>query len=717
VANYLWLLNDGSSRILLNNGTDKLALNEEVVADAYGWQQPPSEPRASQGRNTRQRALVAALAGFVLTPISYPGTADALASTVTTSVRYDKTIIFDDLAYTPYVAADVTVDKYGRPFSEPTRVKVRQNEGSFVYPYQTVVAAVGDDTARPFTVTTSVRHDRSIDVQDFAYAPYVEVAAEVVTSDKWYAPFSQPRFVKRITGAEGSLFLVGDDASKYAWRGPLSEPVRRIPQAREGDYTQAPTQPQANDGIGWHQPFATPTVRITGRQQQEFIGVPFNEQTLVAKWHHPFGTPRAARRAAEYQSTFYSPYVVVVEEVTLDKYAAPFSEPVRRKPLREGVSVVAPTQPQANDGIGWHRPFNEPTRRKNFLEGRVAYSPTLIEDAGIQAKWYQPFSVPRAAKRVPEFPAYAYSPYFVPPITGDATALITWANLSEPVRRSVYRQHQTFAFDPVPFPAWDWARPLSEPTRRTTTRQQQELASVPFIENAAIQAKWFQPFGLPRAAKRVAEFPAFSYSPYFVPSISGVGTEFNWWPNLSERLRQRRPVTQQQAVIQGPSKPIAVTLEHAWHQPFSVPTRDIVRRQSPSFAYLHLVDPVTGVAPAFFGGPIFSRHLISQTLGMPAFVPPPPTPGDGAVITFSVSTSVRFDKTIIFEDCAWTPGFVPSPVVSPPPCLIDTLGVFDNSDVPFGDNADTQLADSSDDPFGDAADDPGSFDNEDEAPC
>jgi hypothetical protein len=420
-------------------------------------------------------------------PAPTTGDGNFLAFTVTaSSQRFDKTIVYQDLAYTPFVpvAEEVTVDKYGRPFNEPTRVKVRQNEGSFVYPYQTI-ATPGDGAYVPGFVTTSVRHDRTIIFDDLAYAPYTEVVAEVVTSDKWFAPFSQPRFVKRITAEEGSFFLVGDDASKYAWRGPLSEPVRRIPQAREGDYTQAPTQPQANDGIGWHRPF---------------------------------------------------------------------SEPTRRKVFLEGDVAFSSTQPEANDGIGWHRPFSEPTRRKNFLEGDTAYSPTLVEDAGISVKWFQPFGVPRAAKRVPEFPAHFYSPYFV-------------------------------------------------------------------------------------------------------PALSGIGTEFNWWPNLSERLRQRRPVAQQQALIQGPQSPITVTLEYAWHRPLSEPTRRTVSRQTAGAAFnpfpqitiawhqgfslpvrrklitaeegstFFLRAPAqTSLASATFTGPVFSRYLISQTL---AFVPSPAQSGVG----------------------------------------------------------------------------------------
>jgi hypothetical protein len=498
-------------------------ITAEVVTEDK-WHHSHSQPDKDHAASKAARYLVAALAGFVFTPLAdFPGSSgsgDALASTVTTSVRFDKTIVYQDLAWTPLVAEVVTADKWLprlseptrrittrqqqdyisgpelpitttlehgwlRPLSEPTRVKVRQNEGSFVYPYQTIVAAVGDDTARPFTVTTSVRHDKSISVQDFAYAPYVEVAAEVITSDKWFAPFSHP--------------------------------VRAKPRL-EGDYTAAPTQPQANDGIGWHRPF---------------------------------------------------------------------NEPTRRKTFLEGDVAFSPAQPEANDGIGWYSPFNQPTRRKPFLEGDTAYSPTLVEDASIQAKWFQPFGVPRAAKRVPEFPAYFYSPYFVPPISGVGTEFNWWPNLSErlrqrrpvaqqqaviqgpqspitvtleyawhrplsePVRRKAEAQTAGARFDPFPIPQvtleYAWHRPLSEPTRRTVSRQTAGAVFHPFPQ---ITIAWHQALSLPVRRKRQAQTAgaAFIYAPA-QPGV-GVGTD-QPWPPLAEPVRFRlglKPWQQQHLV-------------------------------------------------------------------------------------------------------------------------------------------------------------------------
>ncbi len=651
MANYLWLLNDGVSRILLNNGTDKLALNEEIVEQAYGWQQPPSEPRASLTGGIKQRAVVAALAGCILTPISYPGTADALASTVTTSVRHDKTIIYDELAYTPYVVVveNVTVDKYARPFSdpvlrvttrqqqelasvpfvedtttlapkwfrplseptlrvttrqqqelyfagkpddpsywfpklsEPTRVEVRQNEGSFVYPYQTIVSGTaGDDTARSFTVETSLRHDRTVIFNDFAYAPYpVEVVAETVTSDKWFAPFSQPVRAK----------------------------IRL-----EGDYTTAPTQPQANDGIGWHRPL---------------------------------------------------------------------SEPTRRKTFLEADIAFSPTQPEANDGIGWHRPFNEPTRRKSFLEGDTAYSPTLIEDAAIQAKWFQPFGLPRAAKRVPEFPAYSYSPYFVPPVSGTGTEYNWWPNLTERIRvRAPVAQQQAQIQGPlVPITVtleYAWHRPLSEPTRRKVSflGYDQQYAPHPQIEIVTLD-KWFAEFSRPVRLKRQAQTAGAVLNPF--PQIT-----IAWHQPLSVPVR-RKPVTAEEGSTFFLGD---FSVTYAWRQPFGEPVR---RRRDPGLYWQTplVYAPATGVGVGTDQPwPEWSRPTLRVTvLHLRA----------GTVAVMGAVTFIT---------------------VAPPACRIDSLGTFGNEDDPPQHPVDSMgTFDNEDDPFSVADDSVGDFNNEDEAPC
>jgi hypothetical protein len=509
MANDLWLLNDGTSKILLNNGTDRLALNSETAGEV-------TIDKWHRTGGTIVRAATLAVVGQITFAAIAPDTFHVVAAPDVTVVR-PQVRLAPAYARTPYVESGevVTIDKWHRTggayFTKPSIAVIGQITFGAIPPdiFHVVEAP-----------NTSVIFNRTRLAPSYAYAPYVEVAAETVTSDKWGAAVSQPRFVKRVTGEEGSFFFVGDGADRFAWRQPFSRPVLAKPRL-EGDYT------------------------------------------------------------------------------------------------------TAPTQPQANDGIGWHRPFNEPTRRKNFLEADVAYNPALIEDAGIQAKWFQPFGVPRAAKRAPEFPASFYSPYFVPPISGTGTEFNWWPNLSERLRqpRPVAQQQAIIHGPLVPITVtleYAWHRQLSEPVRRKKEAQSAGAVFNPFPQ---ITIAWHQPLSVPVRDKNFLEGRV-AYSPYFVPSLSGVGTEYNWWSSLSERLRQRRPVIQQQAVIHGPPLPITVTLEYAWHRPLSEPTRRKLSRASVPFIAFGR-QPETGsadgIASAMFSGPIFRRHLISQTL---AYTPP-----------------------------------------------------------------------------------------------
>jgi hypothetical protein len=403
MANDLWLLNDGTSKILLNNGTDRLALNSEAAAEVTVdmWHRT--------GGMIRRAATLAVIGQITFAAVPVPADVPVVKA-ADTAVVYTKTVLAPAYASCPHVP-DIA-DRWFQPFSTPLRAEPRAAE-----------------------------------YQAFSYAPYVEVAVETVTVDKWHRQHGV-HFTKPYVTVTGDI------------------------------------------QFGAIPPVPTDTFSVVGAAD---VPIVFNQTRL---------SPAYA----------YSPYVeVVAEVVTSDKWFVPPSQPVRAKPRLEGDFTAAPTQPQANDGIGWYRPFSDPTRRKTFLEADIAFSPTQPE-ANDGIGWHRPFN--------------------------------------EPTRRKVFLEGDV-AYNPA------------------------------LIEDAAIQAKWFQPFGIPRAAKRVPEFPAYSYSPYFVPPVSGIGTEFNWWPNLSERIRVRIPVAQQQAIIQGPQTPIAVTLEYAYLRPWSEPTRRVVTNLDP----------------------------------------------------------------------------------------------------------------------------------------
>jgi hypothetical protein len=222
VANYLWLLNDGTSRILLNNGTDKLALNEEVPAEAHGWQQPASEPRRHYSAR-RAAASVAMAAGCVWAPFSPTGTGDAVAATNHTPVVFQKTIIYDDYVTAPYqpeVAETVTVDKWFAELGQPRKRRGVTGEE---------VSIVG---------------------------PVVQPEASDIG---WHRALSEPPRRVKVSYPGALLYTPQPEANDLGWYAPLQTPtLRKV--GRQSESVVAPTQPQVGD-ISWHRSLSEPTRR------------------------------------------------------------------------------------------------------------------------------------------------------------------------------------------------------------------------------------------------------------------------------------------------------------------------------------------------------------------------------------------------------------------------------------------------------------------------
>jgi hypothetical protein len=693
VANYLWLLNDGSSRILLNNGTDKLALNEEVVEQAYGWQQPPSEPRANYTKSIASRAVVAALAGCILTPIAYPGTGDALASTITTSVRHDKTIIYDELAYTPRPQANDAIG-WHQPFSLPRKAKRPPEYPAFVFTYAPVEAGNFVET------NTTVRFRKTIIYDDVGYSPYVE-AAEVITLDKWFAEVEQPTR-RKLGAAEGTFAFVGDNADRFAWRQPLSEPVRRK-TFREGAAVIAPIQPQASDTVaGWHRPFSDPTRRVTTRQQQElaFAGKPADP----VYWYPRLSEPTRIK-VRQNEGSFVYPYQTIVtgapgdgaylpaaistslrhdRTIIFDDYAqAPYTPAAEAPTEIAGAgsnTVVRSRKTIIYDDViyspyvqtvevvtsdKWFAPLSQPTRRKVFLEGDVAHSPTLVEDAAIQAKWFQPFGVPRAAKRVPEFPAYSYSPYFVPPESGVGVEFNWWPNLSERIRRhSLKADRQQFLIQGPQNPVtvtleYAWHRPLSEPTRRKDDYSSYDLRYAPYIEPEVVTLdKWFKELERPTRRKTFRE-GTISLAPFQV-----IGPD-SWWRQFDKPVLGKPRLEGEYTLAPFPQ----VSGPDRWWQAFTTP----LRRKVSAAYHPEPVQPNLVPAPSYGWYATLSeptRRIVFRTLYRPNF---------GVEIDFTPSDVACSHTTLLFPTATVTVTFGTSETTELTP-LTETAVLYPESE-------------------------------------
>jgi hypothetical protein len=539
----------------------------EVVTEDK-WHHNHSQPERALRQKRAQAFMVAALAGLVFTPLAdFPGNGDALASTITTSVRYDRTIIFDDLAYSPYVAPaaeDVTVDKYHAPFSLPTLRLVSRQHQTVAFDPQPIPAwgwhpPLSEPTRR---VTTRQQ-------QELASIPFIEDAA---LQAKWFQPFGTPRAAKRAAEYQAAFyspyFVPAETGigTELNWWPNLSERIRTRSPVAQQQALIASYYPIA-DGAPGDDTARAFTVSTSQRFDKtiifdELAWAPYPVEAVVEtvtsdKWFAPFSQPRFVKRVTEGALPF------VADGTDRFAWRRPLSEPVRRKSFREGALAFNPLPIPA---WGWHPPLSDPTRRKVFLGGGFAHNPALIEDAAIQAKWFQPLGLPRKAQRPPEFPAFSYSPYFVPPVTGTGTEFNWWPNLSEPVRERVTKRHRAAIAASGPIYAAGAVVPV------------QVFYSSPL-----------EPSG--PTYLRVVIAQTLAYTHYVVPPVSGVGTQINWWPNLSERLRQKRAVAQQQALIQGPVSPVTVTLQFGWHRPLAVPTRRKVERQTAGGFYGTYVTP------------------------------------------------------------------------------------------------------------------------------
>ncbi len=335
--------------------------------------------------------------------------------------------------------------------------------------------------------------------------------AETITVDKWFQPPSGPTRRKIIVAALAGCVL-------------------------------APIQPQHNDGIGWHRPLSEPTRRVSERQKQELVSVPFNEFTLVNKWFRPLAEPVRRITTRQQQSVAWQWFN---EAFKPDTYHRPFSEPTLRTVYRQHQTVAF--DPQPFPAWDWARPLNEPTRRIVAQQKQeLAYNPALIEDAGIQAKWFQPFGLPRKAPRAAEYQATFYSPYFVPALSGTGTELNWWPNLSEPVRRKV-------------------------------ETAKQDYIGIPFIEDAGLSSKWNVPLSLPTRRKPQAAEGIFAYGTYITPASAEVVTLDKYWRPFADPTR-RTTTRWQQDLVSIPFN--EVTLVGKWFRPLSEPVLRKVTRQS-----------------------------------------------------------------------------------------------------------------------------------------
>jgi hypothetical protein len=496
VANYLWLLNDGSSRILLNNGTDKLALNEEVPAEVYGWQPPLSEP----SRHIRRAvAVVAALAGAV-GPAYTPTAGDATVAFASTSPQIvNKTVIYEDrtsYSETPVAAETVTVDKWYAPLDTPVRRKAAPYT-DYVFGYYPV--AVPGDADLAFAATSPQIVSRTIVYESDAYAPYTPVS-ELVTVDKWWQQLDVPVLKRLSVAAYPTIRLDPQPVVPWDWRPALNEP-HRLKKLPAGGYQFEARASFPQVPWGWYAKLDEPlrVAKSPAKQVSLTFLAAAPSNAVEQNWFIPLDIPTRARKLNEFPATAIPVY-------------------------------FTPATPGAGNEYNWFESLNSPHRLRPSIRAAQQQSltvPSRLITTTLEYAWYQPLTTPTRLDWLNRSDD----------AQGNVNPIVPYAfqQLDTPTRRlrSVYTAPGEAPYQVETVTIDKWWRELGRPAyTKRIDRPALALGNI----NPIVPIAWHQLHSPHRLKGRISyPFEARAIYPLAFPG-NGNGTT-QPWPALSEPVR------------------------------------------------------------------------------------------------------------------------------------------------------------------------------------
>jgi len=385
---------------------------------------------------------------------------------------------------------------------------------------------------------------------------------EVTTPDKWWQPFTEP--VRQHAGkiafaaiiASGVAPIDADALTRPEvtsldkWYQPLSEPVRvkkPLPiAAYPSTWVDADllTQPEATSLDKWFAPLAEPVPPVPGIEQALISSgnIFFTDEKdldLSAEelsWYKNLGGIGVKKELRLSGPTSFPVPAIAAEDITLDEWYSPLSEPVLIKPRASEFpthtnDTEGLTQPEVTSLDKWYAPLSEPVLVKepiNVSSGNIFTEEDLVAAEEITLdKWYQPFSefLNARARSGAELDASGLI-YQGEPSDFDPTAeFMGWfVSLDEPtlpklrvaeflpwvVDVEAITQPETTSLD-------RWYSPFSEPVRTQPISHAALVASglvyvgEPRDEDpTAEQLGWYVTLSEPTLPKlRVAEFPSF----------------------------------------------------------------------------------------------------------------------------------------------------------------------------------------------------------------
>jgi hypothetical protein len=323
--------------------------------------------------------------------------------------------------------------------------------------------------------------------------------------------------------------------------------------------------------------------------------------TLVGTGNVQFATSSSIvphSRTMLYQSIAEPvPLSMAAEAITVDKWQAPFGQPIARKPDVSRPSFFEPPSELVRPDK-WLSPLIEPIRRRGYSTQTQDELSFVGSDAATDARWLAPFSEPVRWRRL----APGSQPYLsfceAAPFA-ESVSIDKWQQpFSEPKRfpkvLPTFEQPYAYFVKADPFPeavSTDrWQQPLSEPMRRRGPLPHQHVRLAFVGSDTATDARWFYSFSEPVRRKQISP-DAQSWS-YFAPATGETVTVDKYYNWLAEpvRVRSGLPVFDQQALVFVKADPFpeAVSIDR-WLWPLSEPKRfpaALSRAAQPYMAYV-----------------------------------------------------------------------------------------------------------------------------------
>lgn len=367
------------------------------------------------GTPTAKAALTAAVlaSGGVLPP-----TQTAAVETVTVDKWFQNlggppqpryTVSNSDAGF-PAVAAQaaaetITVDKWFRELERPRADRARPVAA------QQALAYVGFP---PFAAGTSNEWFRPLDTPQKPRPAAVQQAPASTgfplfaagTSNEWFRPLETPTLAKsRIEG--GAVYPALETARELRWLTPLSEPTRFIPRPRpEWTFTFTPAAAAETVTVDkWYQSLSPPrqpgyTVSNSDAGFPAVASVAAAETVTVDKWYQQFSRPSARARVA-----LEGLFVLPPQETARGfEWYVPLNEPpkVTVRPRPEWKFPFAPAAPEGAVTLDkWYAPLSLPVRVRprtsfyQFYVGPVAPAgpgtPTRNQKDGDPDYWKLPW--------------------------------------------------------------------------------------------------------------------------------------------------------------------------------------------------------------------------------------------------------------------------------------------------------------------------------------